>query len=249
MNNTTKIYVTELEDKLKALSKNIMPDKSEKLKKYLGTNLSVYGLDTKTQVEVYKNGYSFFNNNPEDILTIFDDIFYETANFETKNQAFIFLDKNYKLVSKKHQLSILPNWANKIDNWAHSDNLSKFLTRLLEDDETREDFLKIIYNWNLSSNPWERRQSLVSLYYYARTKNKKTAYTLSHKLISNLITDKDYYVLKAVGWTLRESYNVYPEKTYEFISKHIKNISSTAFTTSIEKMTLEEKQFLKFKRK
>lgn len=249
MKNITRIYVNEVEDKLKALSNNIASDKSEKLKKYLGTNLSVYGLNTKTQVEVYKNSYSFFNNNPEEIFEVFDIIFNASTNFETKNQAYIFLDKNYKFIPKKQLLKILPHWVNKIDNWAHSDNLSKFLTRLLEDNETQEDFLKIIHNWNLSSNPWQRRQSLVSLYYYARTKNKNIAYTLSQKLIFNLIHDNDYYVQKAVGWTLRESYNVYPEKTHEFIAKHIKSISSTAFTTSIEKMRLEEKQFLKLKRK
>ena len=63
-----------------------------------------------------------------------------------------------------------------------------------------------------------------------------------------LLKDKEYFVQKAVGWTLRESYNVYPKQTFQFIEENVKNISPTAFTTCLEKMTEKEKTILKQKR-
>jgi len=103
--------------------------------------------------------------------------------------------------------------------------------------------------WNNSNNLWERRQSLVALYYYARTKNQFVPFELSTKLIKNLINDKEYYVQKAVGWALRESYNVYPKQTYQFIEENIKLIKPAAFTTCLEKMSDKQKLVLKQKRK
>lgn len=143
----------------------------------------------------------------------------------------------------------MPNWVVCVDNWALSDNLSKYLTRLLENPETKKDFLKIIKNWNGSINLWERRQSLICLHYYSRTKNEFIEYKVSEKLIQNLLLDNEYYVQKAVGWALRESFNIYPELTFKFIDNNIKQITSTAFTTCIEKMNDNQKQILKQKRK
>ena len=75
------------------------------------------------------------------------------------------------------------------------------------------------------------------------------SFELTRQLLTPLLNDKEYFVQKAVGWTLRESYNVYPKKTYVFINEHIRMISPVAFTTCLEKMTEKEKQALKQKRR
>jgi 3-methyladenine DNA glycosylase AlkD len=89
----------------------------------------------------------------------------------------------------------------------------------------------------------------VSLFYYARTKKEHVTFELTQQLIYPLLTDKEYFVQKAVGWTLRESYNVYPKQTFTFIEENIKSITPTAFTTCLEKMTEKQKLTLKLKRK
>lgn len=249
MKNTINKYVQEVDDLLNQLSIRHNKEKAEKLKKYIGTNSHVYGLDSKSQINIFKTGFSFYEDNMETTFTKMDVIYRHSNSFEGKNLAFIFLDKNYKHISISSQLQLLPNWVKQVDNWAHSDNLSKFLTRLLEHKITHKELLSILKNWNSSPNIWERRQSLVSLYYYSRTKKEYIDYKTSETLISNLLKDKEYYVQKAVGWALRESYNVYPKETFIFIENNIKNISSTAFTTCIEKMNQNQKSILKLKRK
>ncbi len=249
MNFDLNKYNKEVEETLKQLSLNYDIDKVEKLKKYIGTNFHVHGLTSKTQVDIYKTQLKFSNYSIEKKFEFVDKLYQHSKSFEAKNLAFIFLDKNHKYLPEKLLLKILPKWVETVDNWAHSDGLSKYLTRSLENKNTQKELLQILIKWNSSKNQWKRRQSLVSLYYYTRTKKTTINYSVSEKLISNLLFDKEYYVQKAVGWTLRESFNAYPKETFIFIENNIKSISSTAFTTCIEKMDDKQKSILKLKRK
>ena len=242
-------YTKEVEDTLTQLSLNSDKQKADKLKKYIGTLHHVHGLTSAIQVDVYKSGFSFTKNSIEEDFEIFNAIYHQSPSFEGKNLAFIFLNKHHKYIPVTTQLQILPLWVEKLDNWAHSDSLSKYLTRLLENKTSHKELLTILKTWNSSSNLWKRRQSLISLYYYARTKTEFINYEISEKLISNLLLDKEYYVQKAVGWALRESFNAYPKQTFAFIEHNIKSISSVAFTTCIEKMNDAQKLTLKTKRK
>jgi 3-methyladenine DNA glycosylase AlkD len=242
-------YTKEAEESLTILSKKIDKQKAEKLKKYLGTNLHVLGLSSKDQSERFKLGFDFLNDSKLKTFQQFHTLFIESKYFEVKNLSFIFLDKNHQHISVKNQLNVLPKWIKKIDNWAHSDNLSKYLTRLLEHDETIILMKKLILIWNRSHFLWERRQSLICLFYYARTKKKHIEFDFAQPLILNLIHDTEYYVQKALGWALRECYNVYPDETYQLIKNNIKHIKPVAFTTCIEKMDGIEKMNLKLLRK
>ena len=246
---STLMYHQEIEKALQLSAKGNDRIKTEKLKKYIGTQLKTHGLTSATQKQLFKTGFSFHSSDYEQTFKIYNAIYKEHTSFEAKNLAFLYLDKNYKHVDVTLQLELLPHWVKTVDNWAHSDTLSKFLTRLLENSSTQKSLLAILKKWNTSTELWERRQSLICLYYYARTKKQLVDYAFSEKLIANLLEDKEYYVQKAVGWALRESYNAYPTQTYLFIKKNIKQISSTAFTTCLEKMLDKEKQALKAKRK
>lgn len=249
MESTINKYTKEVEDTLNRLSLKNDKEKTAKLKKYIGTNLTVLGLVTKAQVDTHKKGFSFYTGDKESAYLLYHDIYKQSTIFEAKNLAFIYLDKHHKHISLKTQLKTLPQWVKYIDNWAHSDGLSKYLTRLIEEKSTQEEMLYIIRKWNSSKNLWERRQSLVSLFYYARTKKEHVTFELTQQLVFPLLADKEYFVQKAVGWTLRESYNVYPKQTYAFIEENIKNITPTAFTTCLEKMTEKQKVILKLKRR
>lgn len=244
----TNKYTKELENSLKALSSHISKESAERAKQYMSTGHHMYGLGTKAQNDLGKKGFSFHGEDPEKTFLIYDHVFRNSQTFETKNLAFIFLDQNYKRIPTNIQLKVLPVWVKHIDNWGHSDNLSKFLSRLVELPETRGKMLTYINTWNRSKNLWERRQSLVALFYYARTRKQHLPFDDVIGLIENLIHDPEYFVQKAVGWTLRESYNVYPKETYAFLSKHIALLSPYAFTASTEKMSAKEKAALKEKR-
>jgi 3-methyladenine DNA glycosylase AlkD len=223
--------------------------KAAKLQKYIGTNLLVIGYNSAQQNLLYKSKNWFLSSLIDERFKEATELFALAKTFEGKNMALFFLDKNQKNVSFKLQLKLLPNWVKHVDNWAHSDSVSKYLTRLIEYDDTSEGILNLLSKWNTSKNLWERRQSLITLFYYARTKSKHVPFLLAKKHLTNLLSDKEYYVQKAVGWTLRESYNVYPKDTFQFIDSKVNKIHPVAFTTCVEKMLQEEKNYLKAKRK
>lgn len=241
-------YTKELENTLEAHSSHISKESADRVKQYMSTSLRVHGLGTKAQNDLGKKGFSFYSADPRETFLIYDSIFQNSQTFEAKNLALIFLDQNYRHIPAKLQQKVLPLWVKHVDNWAHSDNLSKFLSRLVELPETQKNMLSYINKWNRSKNLWERRQSLVSLFYYARTRKQHLPFGYVIGLVKELLDDKEYFVQKAVGWTLRESYNVYPKETYTFLSEHIASLSPYAFTASTEKMNAKDKAALKEKR-
>ena len=98
-------------------------------------------------------------------------------------------------------------------------------------------------------NLWKRRQSVVSLLYFSRTKKVYLPFDKIATLIKHLLSDNEYYVQKGVGWALREMHTVYPTESLQFFKEHINKISAIAFTICMEKMTTEEKEVLKQLRK
>lgn len=131
----------------------------------------------------------------------------------------------------------------RIDNWAHSDTLSSIYARILEED--RKGMLPVLEKWGNSSNPWKRRQSIVSLLYYASARKKFLPFPKLISMVKIQINDEDYYVQKGVGWTLREIGNVYPDETYSFLEKRITSLSAYAFSAATEKLSKTKKTKLK----
>jgi 3-methyladenine DNA glycosylase AlkD len=153
------------------------------------------------------------------------------------------------LWSGEELLEVIPNWIDEVDNWGHSDFLSKFYTRFLEDEKHRKVFLPILKKWNKHKDPWKRRQSMVALLYYARTRKNHLPFKTIISFVEPHLEAPEYFVQKGLGWTLRECYNVYPRETYLFMEASFEKISATAFTAACEKMSSAQKERLKRKRK
>jgi len=215
---------------------------------YINTKHIALGIETATQRKLAKEGYSELNQLPfDEQLELVSALFKQSNILEIKNQCIIFLDQNKKKKLKPEHWSLLKEWVKYVDNWAHSDGLSSVYSILLQN------HLNIIYpqlqQWNKSKNPWERRQSLVCLFYYSRTRKQFLSFEQSIELITNLMDDKEYYVQKGLGWALREASNVYYEYTFDFIQQHIKQIKPTAYSAAIEKLLPQHKEIVKGMRK
>jgi 3-methyladenine DNA glycosylase AlkD len=128
-------------------------------------------------------------------------------------------------------------WVDGIENWAHSDTLSSTLSSLLDRLDRPSAFYRILDAWSRSPHPWYRRQSLVSLFYYASTRKKYPKWIDVGSKLKRLALDSDFYVQRGVGWCLRESFRVYPKETLRMFESQLLKWSSIAFTTAIEKQS------------
>ena len=199
---------------------------------------------TPLQRKASKHSYSFSKQSFREQLEIWDGIWKNADDFWVRAHAFFFLERNMKSDDSLQQMwPVVVNWQDDIDDWGLCDALAKIYTNILT--VLPGQVYSQLKKWNKDTNLWKRRQSVVSLLYYSRTKKKHLPLEKIIRLITPLLTDDEYYVQKGVGWALRELHAVYPDKSLKFLQKNIKKISSTAFTIAIEKLSSSEKAKLK----
>ena len=195
-----------------------------------------------------KHSYSFSSIPFKQQLAIWDQVWRNADDFWVRVHAFFFLERNMNKPGDLQTMwPIIAKWQDQVDDWPLCDALAKIYTKTLVVAPA------LVYaqlkKWNQDRDPWKRRQSVVSLLYYSRTKKTHLPFGKIEKLVTALLQDKEYYVQKGVGWTLREMYTVYPKETFPYFVKYIKSISSIAFTIAIEKMSAQLKGQLKTLRK
>lgn len=225
--------------------------KSEDLNSYLfevKERVDATPKNAPSQRKLIKQKYTFSEKPLPEQLIIWDYVWNNSNDFWVCIQAFLFLESEMK--DREFLLDswdVIKNWQEKVDNWGTCDALSKIYTKILEIIPGK--VLKQLRQWNKSTNLWDRRQSLVSLLYFSRTKKIILPFDTIIYLVNELVNDSEYYVQKAVGWTLKELYNVYPVATFQYLENKIGNISPIAFTIAIEKLDKKEKERLKIMRK
>ncbi len=228
-------FTIDIEKKLKTLTKTSDLSPFDPKKYIVGqshSDLTFLKLRTADIKKLVHKDYVFKNMK---------NIWNETNIYEAMHITLYWLDLQSIEFLYQHQKEIL-HFSKRIDNWAHSDSLCCLLAKIFEYDSAY--LLKEFTKFNQHKNLWLRRISMVSLFYYSSQRKKQPPFKLAQKFIENNILDKEYYVQKAIGWTLREMYNVYPKQALLFISKNILSISSVAWVAASEKLPTPTKQKL-----
>lgn len=194
----------------------------------LGTDLKVHRASLREQFIVFQKNWFGASTHDQKSLSI----------FWLEN-----LSEEDLLIYGKKILA----WAPVIDNWALSDGLCNVFSKIFELDANLA--LPIYKKWNAHKNPWLRRCSMVGLFYYSRSRKVQPSFKLAASMVSPHFGADEYYVQKAVGWTIREMYNVYPHETIQFIDNNLHRITSIAWVAASEKLKLDIKaKFLKTRR-
>lgn len=232
----------------------------KKQKSYIGTYYRYRGLTSSEEKNLFKKNFTFQKPyNLRQILKHYSIHWNQSKDFHVMNEALWAASRVLPLCANKEEhlfmLKVFSSWLLQVDNWAHSDNLSSLLATLLDtalqskNKTLIDQHMKVRLKWNKSLNPWLRRQSIVSLLNYSRLRKKTLSFEELIYFVDPLCADEAFYVQRAVGWTLREIYNFYPEKTYMYLTKNIHKITSLAFSAATEKLKKEEKEKLLFLRK
>lgn len=240
-------HLHEIEKELRLALVNDKISGIKDLKKYIGTQYDFMGLSVPTQRKVFKQGFTFNSNPTEKQFKIWEQIWQHSNLYDAMTLALFFCEKHIGEIDTEKAWSKLKKWTPQIDNWAHSDALSGFYSHLLEKEP--ELIYPHLVKWNTSKNPWERRQSLVSLFEYTKKRSKFLPAEKVLPLVENLLEDEHYFVQKGLGWTLREAGNAYPKETWRFLLKNTNKLSSAAFSSAAEKLSMEQKEQLKLLRK
>lgn len=214
-----------------------------RIQTYMSSKLVFVGLSVPEQRKINKVGFTFYSYSPSAIAEIWTYIFLKSAMFEAMSQALIYYGDRKTRLSEIRAWLVLSRWSRRVENWAHSDSLSSIYSGLLENDFPR--VYRVLKQWNRSANPWLRRLSIVSLFYFSNSRTKQPPIALVLPMIERLIDDSDYFVQKGLGWTLRECGRAYPLDTGKFLRKHAARLKPVAFSTASEKLSKAQRAQLK----
>ena len=236
-------YLDEVEKALRGVS---LPSKPSPwlAENYIGggqSKLTYLNIKIPSVRSAFKNGFSFSNLSAREQWKIWDYIWSHSQIFE------VMLMSSYWVSSRSvdeliQNRKIILSWLSRVDNWAHSDELSSHYAKVLEHDTKL--FLPTFKKWNQSKNPWFKRQSMVGLLFYSRFRKKVLPFKTLISFVERHIDDGHYYVQKGVGWTIRECWNVYPKETFLYLKKNAHRVPPAGWTAATEKLRPQEKKIL-----
>lgn len=177
-------------------------------------------------------------------LKAWDYVWTNSNHFEVMSMALYFYQGRD---ISRDDFQKIQTWSNRINCWEHSDDLSKIYADIVESHQNW--IIPTLRKWNKSKNSWERRLSVVSLIEYSSKRKRILPFEELICFIRPLLQDQDYYVQKGVGWTIREIYNVYPNKTLEFIKENLFDIQPIAYSAAVARVDGDLKKELNDKRR
>lgn len=239
--NGMRQHLLEIERELKKLADPSYKASNDRF--HIPRSVGVSSVKLKPRL---KQGFSFSRLPEIDQWKIWNFILRNSRLHEAQMAALRFAEDRV-LTNGKREWNYLRGWVDFVDNWAHSDVLSKIYSFLLE--RHPDLILPQLKKWNRSKHPWKQRASIVSLIYYASPKRKAPNVKTVLEMVEPLIPARDPYVQKGVGWTLRESYNLYPKETLAFLEQHIRELPAIVFSYATEKLDAQTKERLKKQRK
>ena len=239
-----KSYLTEIENRLIEFAEDFPPPRIS----YYNSDLPMLAeIPGPVKRKLFKDEFQYPDLSEKEQLKLWSYIWKNGIYMETLGLSLTFYEKRYKKLNLD-DWKILKSWSQRIDNWAHGDQLCSYYAKLYE--EFPKEIEPTLLKWNQSKKPWLRRLSIVSLFYYSSMrKTRQPRFNLARELVLNLIDDQHKYVQKGVGWTLREMYNVYPEKTLKLIYQYASDIPPQGWQAATEKLPKATKEELKKIRK
>jgi 3-methyladenine DNA glycosylase AlkD len=213
---------------------SVAADRKSSLR-YLGLSVPEWRARTR-------QGFSFYALEPREVLAVWDGLWRGSPYGEVLFAALAY----YRKAPGRWPpgfWEVIRGWIDRIDNWAHADELAGLYSEVLERDHSR--VFPQMEAWNASQGEWERRISVVSLIHYSGKNAVFLPLEAVLPLVTNLLEDHRYYVQTAVGWVLREMGNVYPEEVRAYLLEHGGRMTPAAFSRAIERRSAEEKAELR----
>jgi len=196
--------------------------------RYMKSKMPYYGIQAPQLKKIYPplfNKYAPISNKEyrNTILHIFNNAkhreeWYAGLAFANKYKEFI-IEENIDIYI---EIIHLTQWWDTIDNIA-----PKLIGTALKDSKNLGKFL---IEWIKDKNLWVRRTALIAQLKY----KKRTDFTLLSNLIKQTCHEKEFFIRKAIGWSLREYSYSSPKDVSDFINKNKDNLSHLSITEGLK---------------
>lgn len=208
-------WVEEEREKIRVSFKE-MGDKerAEKEKAYLKSPYQFYGVSLP-KINSYVRDLKI-RHKSLDSLKVFhltNSLWNSTFHEEKTLAIKILKEFNHYLLYDK--IPFLEEMLRGATGWDHVDGISIHLMGVvLSRDERAYDYLR---RWSESENFWMRRASLISQILLFR--EGKGDHGLFFELAEKMIEEREFFIRKAIGWTIREMSKADPERAFAFLKE------------------------------
>lgn len=193
------------------------PDLGARIQADRRTRFSHLGLRTPLRRARVKQGFDFLSGSEADVLRTWDRIWWAA---DVGDVLFAPLD-HYRTVAVEHPEALWATssrWIERIDNWAHADDLARVYSRTLE--AVPDVVYPTLLRWSGTSDPWLQRISMVSLIRYSGANASFMPTTMVLEVVENCVDDQRDTVAKALGWVLRETMRSDESAVLAFVDRH-----------------------------
>jgi 3-methyladenine DNA glycosylase AlkD len=198
---------------LAEMNNNAIPDKAAGMKKYMKNHFEFLGVPAPLRKTAQT---PIFKELPKDIgfikeLTL---LLWQSDYREIQYVAMDLLDRNKNLLSAEEIDFIIELISNK--SWWDTVDLlaSKLIGHILKPNPVLTE--ELCRQWNQSDNMWVVRTAILAQLNF----KQKTNESLLYELILDNNSSKEFFIQKAMGWTLRNYARVNPVSVTDFLIEH-----------------------------
>ncbi len=216
--------VTDLENHMLAASNSTY---AVAMEKYMKNKFVFYGINAPERKQITKETLSKYTIQCTKELLQIIQVLWEWPEREMQYIAVDILNKHKKLYPKDflpflHYLISTKSWWDTVDLIA-SNALCNYINRNIKLQHT------IISEWLYSNNFWLQRSCIIHQLKYKDKVNTSVLTTC----IEHTISDKEFFIRKAIGWSLRQYGKYNPTWVMDFIDNH-PNLSKLSVTEAIK---------------
>ena len=214
----------------------------EKVRVDRRSQLRHLGIRTPDRRRRVSQGFSFTADEPEAVLAQWNEIWMAT---ECADVAFAVLDHYRSHVERVALPGFWPTasvWIERVDNWAHADDLGRVYSHALEAD--RHGVLPTVRAWSRGDALWHRRVAVVSLVHYSGKNAVFMPVDVVLDVVATCVDDQRPDVAKAVGWVLRETSAADPDEVAAFCEANASVMSASTMKRATQKLEADRRDEL-----
>lgn len=195
---------------------------------YLGSPVPVLGV----RVPKLRAFISAFRKGHRDIdvddLNRLAAILWKGSTFEEKALAITLLDMYAKILDDA-SWRLIDSWVDEATGWGLCDWLGLGpVTKIVRASPER---FRDILRWTKSKNPWRRRISVYALHDFVFAGELDKPF----QLLERLLYDDEFWVQRAVGTWLRESWKKDRRRTEAFLRDHVHGLPKVVISVATER--------------
>lgn len=189
-------------------------DNAVKMEAYMKGHFKLYGIKTPLRKKILKPFYPEVKALSKPNLISLVNHLWDAEQRDFQYVAMEFLQRNKKVFNVEdiaflERLLVTKSWWDSIDMLA-----SHMVGHVFKMDSNIRD--KWLEKWMSSGNIWLQRTCLIFQLKYA----KETDLDLLKTLILELKPIKEFFIQKAIGWSLRQAARFYPNEVIAFVEEN-----------------------------